>query len=1349
MSTLPFRPYLFAFFLSGFLSSGFAQEMVLVVERCKALDQSSPIHNIWVDDDNVKWVANSQGLFKVLALDLVQKVSVPSGTTSLLNIRGGNANVEWNTLEMHNLIGSPAITCASYDPKSKTVWIGTHDHGAFQINLSPLRIVQQLNSDNKKLASDQVNDIFIQPNGKIWIATNDGMLTGSGDKWTLEERYLNFIAVDAWGSNLWILGDDFLWQVDAKGKWNAIAIEPKNVEGQLRDIAVDDEGRVWIASNMMTGYNVEANRYQRFGPGQYFTSQFVNCLDVDQDGSIWTGTDDKGLYLIQWEAAMTVNILMDTPLDCKANTPTAVLSTKITGGQAPYTYKWSNGQSGDKLTQIGPGQYQLTVTDTKGITKTAKYDIPDPGLRIKTELVTPASGAPEGDGSVNLLVDGGTSPLKYAWDNGETKQVAVKLTPGKHAVTVTDANGCSAVITADVPEKTAPLAIFAKFLSSNSCANAKDGVAEIEVNGGKAPYTFTWKPDVGHEAKVSNLSAGLYSVTVTDKNGQTASTSVNIPAPPLLQATAVQLAEAAANMANGQVEVRVNGGTSPYTYLWNTGENTAVVKTFAAGMHTLTVTDANGCVVTTSVTVTENISALGVIIKNPVKISCNGQGGAALKVEITGGKSPYSYKWSDGQSTAMAERLKAGSYTVTVTDANGTSFTTEYKIEEPPAITTTVSIDAAASVNNADGKATVKASGGTGNFQYSWDNGEKSNKAIKLAAGVHQVTITDGSGCTAVNSVQVTENISDLLVTIEQLTEVKCAGTREGSVKANVKGGKPPYTFLWDNRATTETLQQIGDGLYKLTITDASGQTATSVITVDSPEALKIEVKAELAASLGKKDGRANVSAAGGSGQYTYSWSNGEMTARAVSLPAGQHSVTVTDENGCTTKGEITITENILPVTVKISQPDLIQCAGGTEASLKAEVTGGKPPYTMTWSGNGKTYTGETIHQLAAGSYFLSVTDGSTLSGTATITVSEPNPLQLSIDDMVPATTNNADGRVVLRATGGTAQYEVDGRFFPAGTNTFTIDRLKPGNHLLVVNDAKGCTAQITVLVTENVTPLTLTIEQKEENKCAGDAKASLTVSVKGGKSPYTYAWSTGDQGTSLAGLAAGTYALTVSDAAGQTGKVDYSVKSPAPLKLTLTNFRAATNDRIQDGKANVESSGGTGACTFQWSSGETLHQAVKLPLGPGYVIATDENGCTAREEFTIKQKVLPDLTATRIASGEPLRLEKIQFAADSININAEAVPTLDELYEFLYDNPTVIIEVSGHTNGLPADEYCDRISSERAKSVANYLVQKGIEERRVISKGYGKRKPIATNQTAEGRKKNQRVEIKLIKIEE
>src|SRR5687768_4032232 len=561
------------FFISffTFLSQAdlFSQEKTVNVERSKALDQNSPIHNIWVDEENIKWVANGNGLNKVLDLYTVEKVSVPAGTTSLLMLRGGNAQLEWNTAEMEKLIGNVTIRCASYNPKTKTIWMGTREAGAFEISLSPLRVVQRLNTDNKKLTSDQINDIFIRNNGTIFIATNDGMLTGSGEKWSLTERYLNFIGVDAWEDNVWILGDDFLWQVDSKGKWSPIAIELRNVEGQMRDIAVDDEGRVWIASNMMTGYDVEAEKYQRFGPGQYFTSQFVNCLDVDQDGSIWTGTADKGLYLIQWESSLILTFTADTPLDCKG-TP-GVISVKVAGGQAPYTYQWSNGQATPKISQLAKGEYSVTVTDVNGLIKTGKYELPDPAITVTVNDVKPST-SPIGNGTASLAVKGGTGQYMYAWDNGEALANATKLTSGSHSVTVTDKSGCSAVATIDVQEKVSALAVSVVTLKENLCGSLADGELLREVSGGKKPYVYAWSSNDGKDAILASLSAGSYTVTVTDAAGQKATANGVLITPAPLSATIQIIMPANVNTPNGQAQVKATGGKPPYTYLWENGE---------------------------------------------------------------------------------------------------------------------------------------------------------------------------------------------------------------------------------------------------------------------------------------------------------------------------------------------------------------------------------------------------------------------------------------------------------------------------------------------------------------------------------------------------------------------------------------------------------------------------------------------------------------------------------------------------------------------------------------------------------------------------------------------------------
>jgi outer membrane protein OmpA-like peptidoglycan-associated protein len=132
-----------------------------------------------------------------------------------------------------------------------------------------------------------------------------------------------------------------------------------------------------------------------------------------------------------------------------------------------------------------------------------------------------------------------------------------------------------------------------------------------------------------------------------------------------------------------------------------------------------------------------------------------------------------------------------------------------------------------------------------------------------------------------------------------------------------------------------------------------------------------------------------------------------------------------------------------------------------------------------------------------------------------------------------------------------------------------------------------------------------------------------------------------------------------------------------------------------------------------------------------------------------IAQKILPELTAENLEQGEAVRMEQLQFDADSTSINSSSLPTLDELYNFLYDNPAIVVEIGGHTNGLPEHDYCDRLSNDRAKAVADFIISKGIEPKRLIYKGYGKRQPVATNQTPEGRRRNQRVEVKIVKLSE
>ncbi len=300
----------------------------------------------------------------------------------------------------------------------------------------------------------------------------------------------------------------------------------------------------------------------------------------------------------------------------------------------------------------------------------------------------------------------------------------------------------------------------------------------------------------------------------------------------------------------------------------------------------------------------------------------------------------------------------------------------------------------------------------------------------------------------------------------------------------------------------------------------------------------------------------------------------------------------------------------------------------------------------------------------------------------------------------------------------------------------------------MTVTDAAGCTATASVAVTENILPLQVKLTQTEEVKCAGGKEAALTVIVDGGKVPFEYEWNQASlSGPRVTDLPAGSYSVTIKDASGQSESVAVEITEPEPLVVAIEDNRPATNGDSEDGQARVSVSGGAGRYTYAWDNGGDTDEVDNLPVGSHSVTVTDENGCSAETAFETKQKIIPELTASALRSGMTIQMQKLQFEADSTRITSDARPILDEVYQFLKDNPSIVVEIAGHTNNLPPAEYCDWLSTERAKAVAEYLIGSGIDPARVAYKGYGKREPLFSNQTPDGRRRNQRVEIRVLRL--
>lgn len=589
---------------------------------------------------------------------------------------------------------------------------------------------------------------------------------------------------------------------------------------------------------------------------------------------------------------------------------------------------------------------------------------------------------------------------------------------------------------------TVPSPLSATISSSTpvSCNGNANGSATVSAGGGTAPYTYTWSTSpVQTTATASNLAAGTYTVTVRDAVNATATASVTINQPAVLSLT-VTPGTIPAYGGSTTVSLSGSGGTAPYSYSGPTSN----VK---AGTYTYTVTDAKGCTDTKTITITEPApTPVGVSISTWKDVTCNGAANGSIDITVSGGKAPFTYSWNTTpvQTTATATNLPAGSYTVTVRDANNTVATATANIGQPSALNLTVTAGTI-TVYGGTTNVTVSASGGTAPYSYA-------GPTANVAAGTYNYTVTDAKGCTSTKTITITQPApaSPILLALGK-QDVSCNGGTNGSASVTPSGGTAPYTYSWSTSPaqTTATASNLKAGTYTVTVKDANNTTATSTVTIGEPGLLSLNVSA---GSITTPGGTTSVtlSAGGGTSPYTFAGPTG-------SLAAGTYNYTVTDSKGCTDMKTITLTEPAVtsPLTiVSLSHTD-ITCAGAANGKASVSVTGGKAPYAYSWN-TSTPQASANATGLLPGSYTVTITDATGNRTSGSVTIKEPAVLSLQATaNTITRIGGTTD--VNLQGNGGTAPYSYVG----------TTTSLKAGTYSYQVKDVNGCAASASVEVKE------------------------------------------------------------------------------------------------------------------------------------------------------------------------------------------------------------------------------------------------------------------------------------------
>jgi gliding motility-associated-like protein len=900
-------------------------------------------------------------------------------------------------------------------------------------------------------------------------------------------------------------------------------------------------------------------------------------------------------------------VLTATPTNVLCFGGTGSVSLSAAGANAPYTY------GGSPTQNLQPGTYTYTATSVDGCVSapvSVTINQPQAALVLSTTQVNVLCSG-NNTGSINLTVTGGTAPYTYAWSNNTTLEDPIGLASGTYTVTVTDANGCTATATVTI---TQPSTLTSSYTQVNvGCFGNNTGSIDLTVTGGVAPYVFAWSNQAITE-DLNNIPSGVYTVTATDANGCTTTQTVTITQPQAaLALSTTQVNVLCFGNSTGSVNLTVTGGTAPYNYLWSNNGTAEDPTGMAAGAYTVTVTDANGCTAQTSVTITQPQAGLA-LSTTQVNVLCNGNNTGSINLTVTGGTAPYTYAWTNNTTLEDPTGLVAGTYTVTVTDANGCTATTTVTITQPAILTSSFTQVNVGCFGNNTGSIDLTVNGGVAPYVYAWSNQAITEDLNNIPSGVYTVTATDANGCTTTQTVTITQPQAALALSTTQVN-VLCFGNSTGSVNLTVTGGTAPYNYLWSNNGTAEDPTGMAAGAYTVTVTDANGCTAQTSVTITQPQAaLALSTTQVNVLCFGNSTGSVNLTVTGGTAPYTYAWSNNTTLQDPTGLAIGTYTVIVTDANGCTATTTVTITQPASAVSVT-TQSQNILCLNGT-GSVSSTPTGGVPPYTYSWTNNAAT---QNITNLQAGSYTITVQDanGCTAQSTGTVaTTLSPLPVQiLNITGTTILTCTNPT--IVLQATGGVT-YNWSGGSTPLNdTNSIT----QPGLYTVNMVDPNGCPVSQTITLTQNITPPTPGITNITGTTIIDCNAPSIDLQATGGG---TYQWNN-NLGTSanVNITQAGSYTVVVTAANGCQDSSTVAI-TVAPVPAVTANDTTICSGQSVTLTPIYYPAGGQAI----WTNGQLTPGITVSPnTTTMYSVLYTWNGCTATDDITVTVNPTPTVS--------------------------------------------------------------------------------------------------------------------------
>ena len=756
-------------------------------------------------------------------------------------------------------------------------------------------------------------------------------------------------------------------------------------------------------------------------------------------------------------------IVITKPFTCEASSGRAALQAVISRGADPYSLVWAGPvgyamEDSVFITNLYAGYYTLDVTDNLGCQGDTAINIVNMSA---TPTIIPLPVLPNihvscpggNDGTARIYVRNGVTPPYRYWlirnevdtlysgvfsgnydtSNPTTFRICNGLKAGQYNLTIRDINGCETYRPGELKEPAPILITFEKsdFSGSNvSCRGYSDGSVSSIVSGGNGSYSYFWYPETGSlsvtttESLLDSIPSGKYYLRIIDLLGCVKTDSVTLIDPPGMDLTSSEVSQS--NDGNFQ-------------------------------------------------------------------ISCNGESDGYIKLTVTGGSGIYTFLWvgPDGYSSTSKDisGLKAGDYICTVTDINGCILVPQpaFTLIQPEVLNiasvSSVSTDGTFNINCYGGTGSIDITvtgGSSGSYVYEWStidgagivNGQEDQNALR--AGTYHLKVSDANGCITESDITLTHPPT---ITLELVpTHITCQGLGfdNGSVNLTVTGGVGPFSYNWSNGLNTQDISGLAQGYYRVTVTDANGCSGTDSTRVDMPPNLTYnhvlsDFNGYNISCLGRSDGSILIEMTSGTPPFIYSWNGPDgfvQTTKDISgLKAGQYSLLVTDSNLCTAQGTVTLNEpgklsmNFAP-SFSVTGDNNINCSGAKTGSITVEAVNNAGLVDYLWA-DGEI--GNIRNGLKAGVYKIIINDSNNCQADSVITLTEPEPLELSFNVTQPFCADMPDGEIILTVTGGIGPAYT--YLWSDNSTSQNISTAVSGNYSVTVTDMNGCSARDSVMV--------------------------------------------------------------------------------------------------------------------------------------------------------------------------------------------------------------------------------------------------------------------------------------------